>query len=202
MWSDMFFRLANGGEYYAAQTSILQEVKSLVPDNISLIYWDYYSTEKAHYDEMLSAHKQFEAPVIFAGGASFWYGFAPVNRYAYRASEAAIRSCLENDVDDVFITCWKDDGAECSLFASLPSLFAISEFARGNFDRSAIAEKFTNFAGVDFETFLALDDVNSGSDGKEPCNPCKYMLYSDPFLGFLDRTVKEDGGVFRLFGKL
>ena len=115
---------------------------------------------------MLSAHKQFENPVIFAGGASCWYGFAPVNRYAYRASEAAIRSCLENDVDDVFITCWKDDddGAECSLFASLPSLFAISEFARGNFDRSAIAAKFTNFAGVDFETFLALDDVNSGSE--------------------------------------
>lgn len=50
MWSDMFFRLANGGEYYAAQTSIPQEVKTLVPDNISLIYWDYYSTEKAHYD--------------------------------------------------------------------------------------------------------------------------------------------------------
>lgn len=187
MWSDMFFRLANNGEYYCAEDTIPQEVKSLVPENVSLIYWDYYGTEKSHYDAMIRAHRQFSNPVIFAGGAWSWSGFTPANRFSIRANELAIRSCLENGIEDVFITCWKDDGAECSLFASLPSLFAAAQFACGNFDMQDIARRFQSFFGVDFDTFLALDDVDLHPG--ELKNPSKYLLYSDPFFGFLDRTT-------------
>ena len=187
MWSDMFFRLMSGGEYYCASGTIPQAVKDLVPKNVSLIYWDYYSTDRSHYDQMLRAHRQFDNPVLFAGGAWSWSGFTPANRFSIRANEAAMRSCLENGIDDVFITCWKDDGAECSLFSSLPSLFAAAQFARGNFDGADIARKFRALTGIDMETFLEADDVDL--HGGELQNPSKYLLYSDPFLGFLDRTA-------------
>lgn len=196
MWSDMFFRLANGGDYYCANDTIPQAVKQLVPKNISLVYWDYYSTDRAHYDGMLRAHREFETPVVFAGGDSGWYGFAPHNRYAVRACKAAIQSCLENGVDDVFITCWKDDGAECPLYATLPVLFSAAEYARGNFDEESIAGKFRRFTGVSVEDFFALDEVNLNSE--EVVNPCKYMLYSDPFLGIFDGTVQGSGAQFSI----
>lgn len=196
MWSDMFFRLANGGDYYCANDTIPQAVKQLVPKNISLVYWDYYSTDRAHYDGMLRAHREFENPVVFAGGDSGWYGFAPHNRYAVRACKAAIQSCLENEIDDVFITCWKDDGAECPLFATLPVFFSAAEFVRGNFDEEDIAVKFRRFTGITMEDFFALDEVNLNAE--EVVNPCKYMLYSDPFLGIFDGTVQGSGAQFAI----
>lgn len=193
MWSDMFFRLANKGQYYCTG-SIPEAIRALVPKNVTLVYWDYYSTDRSHYDGMLRAHQEFENPVVFAGGDSGWYGFAPHNRYAVRAWRAVMEACRENGVEDAFVTCWKDDGAECSLFATLPVLFSAAEYARGNFDEKVIAEKFRRVTGICVEDFLALDKVNLVTDS--PVNPCKYMLYSDPFLGIFDRTVKGDDSRF------
>ena len=193
MWSDMFFRLAGGGEYRAGE--IPQEVRDLVPERLTLIYWDYYSTNEAHYQKMLRAHREFPVPVAFAGGASCWYGFAPLNRFALRATEAAVRACLAEGVGELFITCWKDDGAECPLFASLPVLYAAAQFARGNFDMASVAAGFEEMSGVSWETFLAMDGVNVGA-GEALSNPSRYMLYSDPFLGIFDRTITACGTDF------
>lgn len=103
---------------------------------------------------------------------------------------------MENGIDDVFITCWKDDGAECPLLATLPVLFSVAEFARGNFDEENIAGKFRRFTGITMEDFFALDEVNLNAE--EVVNPCKYMLYSDPFLGIFDGTVQGSGAQFSI----
>ena len=194
MWSDMFFRLANKGEYYCAGGEMPQEVIGIVPENVELIYWDYYSLSKEHYDGMIRAHKQFRNNIVFAGGAWSWAGFAPFNRFSIEACRNAMRSCAENGVEDIFITCWKDDGAECSLFSSLPAFLCAAEFAHGNFDEEKIAEKFRRLTGVKFKDFLALDGVNLCERGDALKNPCKYMLYSDPFLGICDRTALGHSG--------
>ena len=195
MRSYMFFRLANNGEYYCKNDNIPQEVKALVPKNISLIYWDYYNTDKAHFGGMLRAHQNFDRSVVFAGGAWSWSGFVPGNRFSVKSNEAALRACLDAGVEDVFITCWKDDGAESSLYSVLPSLMCVAEFANGNFDREKIAEKFYRIVGVNMSDFLALDNVNLvKAEMGFPCNPSKYMLYSDPFLGIFDYTVSEGDG--------
>src|SRR5699024_9265197 len=104
--------------------------------------------------------QQFRNKLVFAGGAMSWIGFAPNNRFSIEACRAAMQSCTENGVDDVFITCWKDDGAECSLFASLPALFCAAEAARGNADEAASEKKFRKITGADMRTFLAMDSVN------------------------------------------
>ena len=194
MWSDMFFRLANNGAYYCSGSEIPQSVIEAVPENVELIYWDYYSRDKAHYDGMIRAHQQFRNKLVFAGGAMSWIGFAPNNRFSIEACRAAMQSCAENGVDDVFITCWKDDGAECSLFASLPALFCAAEAAHGNADETASEKKFRKITGADMRTFLAMDSVNlcGGEGGMN--NPSKYMLYSDPFLGIFDKTAEGHGG--------
>ena len=189
MWSDMFFRLLNSGEYYSADSKIPQETLDLIPANIELIYWDYYNTKKAHYDDMIRAHKQFHNKILFAGGAWSWSGFIPSNEFSIEAWRAAIRSCAENGIDEILVTCWKDDGAECSLFSSLPTLAAIAEFSRGNYDTDKIAQKFFHLTGVAFDAFLNMEKANFGKEiGWQ--NPSKYMLYSDPFLGFLDWTAQ------------
>ena len=104
-----------------------------------------------------------------------------------------IRSAIKNKVKNAFITMWGDDGAECSKVAMLPSLFAISEFAKGNEDMDVIKAKFKRLIGIDFDEFMLLDapnNVNGTSiSANGPVNPSKYMLFSDYFNGFLDVTV-------------
>lgn len=195
MWSDMFFRLANHGKYDYRGAEFPPELAALVPENIDLIYWDYYAGEQEFYDGMLKAHKNFGRHIVFAGGAWSWVGFAPLNGLSVKNSKLALQACRENGVDDIFITSWKDDGSESSLFCNLPSLFACAEYARGNFDDKAIAQKFGKLFGIAYEDYMTLDLPNiclSGKDGV--LNPCKYMLYSDPFFGFLDCTVAAGGG--------
>ena len=130
MWSDMFFRLAAGGEYYAQDVNIDESIRQQIPKNVELIYWDYYSTDKSRYDGMLSAHNKLKEGTWFAGGLWTWMGFAPHNGYSIKATRAALCSCREQGTQDVFLTMWGDNGGECSKFAMLPALFTRRSWPR------------------------------------------------------------------------
>ena len=195
MWSDMFIRIANGGEYYGKKIDVTEAAINSVPGGVNLIYWDYYHTAKSEYDKMIAAHKKLVSPerVWFAGGAWTWKGFAPNNAFTRKSMKPAMQSCRENGVQNVFITLWGDDGKECSYFSVLPSLYYIKKIYDGENDISAIKQGFKQITGADYDAVCALelpDCVQSGNKVGFPPNPCKYMLYSDPFSGFLDYTVK------------
>ncbi len=82
MWSDMFFRIASNGQYYNANFEVSEDIKALIPDNVELVYWDYYSTDKKHYDDMLKAHNKLKEGTWFAGGAWTWRGLHQITSSA------------------------------------------------------------------------------------------------------------------------
>lgn len=188
MWSDMFFRLS-GGNYYNSG-----DVNVKVPADLELIYWDYYSTDPGHYAKMIDEHKRITQNVSFAGGLWSWTGLVPHNGYAMQASKCAIKECMRGGVDKVFFTVWGDDGGFCSPFSVLPSIFAVSEFAKNNFDEESIKRKFQQKFDIPFDSFMLVDKPNEISDQKEGevVNPSKYLLYNDTFLGAFDSTVPSD----------
>lgn len=192
MWSDMFFRLA-AGDYYSSHASIKEEIRKEIPDNVELIYWDYYSTDKKHYDEMLDAHEKIKEGTWFAGGLWSWTGFAPHNGYSMKAADAALKSCRERSVKNVFLTLWGDDGAECSRFSLLPALFYASEIAKGNQNKADIKAKFQEKFGIAFDRFLLLDLPGTPGGGSDKiCDAEKYLLYNDCFTGLLDSTLSGE----------
>ena len=202
MWSDMFFRLTGGGEYETSGKDIPPEIAAKIPENLDLVYWDYGNFDEAHYRAVIKAHRRMNRRIVFAGGSWTWGGFVPDNALAIKASEAAIRACIKEEIDEVFVTCWKDDGAECSLFGALPTLMCVAEFAKGNFDRVEIAKKFKNVTGVEWEDFAAIERMNLKNKIDTLANPCKYMLYADPFLGIFDTTVNgTEAETFAQIGK-
>ena len=192
MWSDMFIRINNDGHYYGENIRLPKETLESVPEGIELIYWDYYSKDKKRYDQMFRTHSDFKNPIAFAGGFWTWYGFAPNLRFALDATEAAMRSAENFDVNTVFFTMWGDNGKECSFYAQLPVIFAASEMAKGNFDRENIAAKFEETYGYGFEEFMHLELTNClRGEESNTNNPCKYLLYNDPFIGRYDFTVSD-----------
>ena len=194
IWSDMYLRAFNNGNYYLSDfVKVPKDVVEAVPENVIPVYWDYYHKDEKIYDIHFDAHKQMSKNTWFGGGAWSWGGFMPHNDYGILTMQPGIRSAIKNKVKNAFITMWGDDGAECSKVAMLPSLFAISEFAKGNEDMDLIKAKFKKSFGISFDEFMLLDalnDINGTSrEYNTPVNPCKYMLHSDYFNGFLDVTV-------------
>lgn len=196
MWSDMFFRISNKGDYYPENPDVPADVLEITPKQVGLVYWDYYHTVKSYYDKMFSAHKKFGNEVWFAGGAWVWTGFAPNNQKTNETMIPAMCSARENTIDNVFITLWGDNGKECSFYSVLPALFAIKRLYDGETDMVKIKKEFKEVVGEDFDCLSALDLPNIVGDTQNQSvgihNPSKYMLYSDPFNGYLDATVKDD----------
>ena len=192
MWSDMFFRLGNHGEYYPENPVVSEECVALTPKEVDLVYWDYYHTDKATYDKMFAAHKKFENGIWFAGGAWTWNGFASGNKTTLDTMFPAMESVKENGIENVVITLWGDNGKECSFYSVLPSLFAIRRYCDGERDDAHIRAEFSKLTGEDYDAFFALDLANFvGNNATAMNNPCKYMLYSDPFYGFFDSTISD-----------
>jgi len=191
MWSDMFYRIANGGEYYATNTKFNDEIKKEIPENLTLVYWDYYHTDKKTYASMIKGHKKLTENVAFAGGAWRWVGFTPHNHYSIRTTKAALTACIEGGLRNAFITMWGDNGAECSSYSVLPSLCYAACLAEGITAISDIKAKFKEWVGADFDDFMLLDlpDRVHKADGE--INPSKYELYNDCFMGMLDSAIVE-----------
>ncbi len=195
MWSDMFFRLANNGQYIVKTPDVITEdIKNCVPESVELVFWDYYQTNKQVYDTMIEAHKRFEKPVWFAGGAWMWKGFSPDNEISIFRTNLAMQSCRDAGVENIIITCWGDDGAETPFFSVLPTLFYAAEVYRGNDDLKDIKNKFQEMFGIGFDDFCKLDLPAKIIDDSHTWarNHDKFMLYNDPFLGIYDKIISED----------
>lgn len=197
MWSDMFFRLAAGGEYYEPEIHIDSSVSSSLPEDVSLIYWDYYSENQDIYDRMLHKHKQITDNLVFAGGAWKWRGFGPSNRFSIKLARTAHQSCMKHDVKEVLVTAWGDNGAECALFTVLPTLQYWAELCYGNDKETAIHRRFSLCcAGGELEQFLLLDEPmftpDNPSPGRCEVNAPRYLFYQDIMCGLFDAHVEPD----------
>lgn len=189
IWSDMFFRLANKGDYVGKGVVIPENVMKKIPENLGLCYWDYYSEDEETYDEMFRAHEAFKRELWFAGGAWCWSGFAPQNRMSLCRSKAAMKQVGKHGIKNVLITMWGDNGRDCSCFSVLPTLYAVRQYAIGNYDEESIKAGFEELFGVSFDDFMTLDIPNknrSNPNLEKLDNSCKAMLYNDCFLGLRD----------------
>ncbi len=196
IWSDMFCKLARGlnDQYASGNLDAIRE-KAALPENVSLVYWDYYSSNYEHYVDNIRTNRAFDRPVVFAGGAWTWKAFAPDNAYSVQITKAAVDACRDQGINDMFLTLWGDHGGECSRLSVLPALFYSAEYYYGNSDEQAIKDQFAARFGMTFDEAVALDELNNPG-GRHNYVPCKYLLYGDPFMGLNDWRITEADGHF------
>ena len=194
MWEDMFFKLnEKSDQWYASNNKISEEVKGLIP-NVDLVYWDYYHKEVKHYDHKFKLSLDTEKKIIFAGGAISWIGFAPNITNSLENSKAGLQSAIKNGINETFVTSWGDNGNECSVFASIPSLALYSNFnylSRSN--NNELSKLLECVTGNNLKEWKDLELPNKLR--KEMLwfeNPSKPLLYQDPLNGFYDNKVKEE----------
>ncbi|MBR5059920.1 MAG: beta-N-acetylhexosaminidase [Clostridia bacterium] len=192
MWGDMFYKLTGETEDKATFDS---ELAGRIPENVNLVYWDYYSADQAHYDARIRNYKKLQDDIWFAGGLWNWTGFTTHNTYSMRTSQAAVRSAAANNVRNAFFTVWGDNGGESSRFAVLPALYAVKRFSEGVFDIETIKEGFFETFGIAFDDFMLAELPDTpNTDGGTCCNAEKYLLYNDPLMGNMDPLIRGDEG--------
>ena len=196
MWSDMFFKMFSGGRYYATNLQIREEDKQVVPENVTLMYWDYYATKRETYDRMLDLHQQISSRIGFAGGAWRWSGWVPQLPHSRYCAELALPSLKEHGIKEVVVTAWGDNGAECPVLSIMPILQQYAEYSyEQTQERSWISDRLRVCTGMEYELWFKLSEPDIVPDyagiQSGVINPSKYLLYQDPLLGIFDVHVKE-----------
>lgn len=191
IWSDMFFRMAFNGAYRVREGEIAQDIIDRVPEKLTLIYWDYYSLDKQIFTHMVNCHLKFKNPIMFAGGAWKWYGFAPHNKFSLVSTELQLDICEEKGLDNVIVTAWGDNGGECSQFSVLPSMIYYAERAyAADASEATLDVRCKECFGIGFDALMTMDDPNNlegvGIQLGAPVNPSRYQLFNDPLEGLLD----------------
>ena len=164
MYSDMFFRkLSPQGSYYNnIEGHITKEMGERLPEDMALDYWDYYHSEKEHYDRFMDEHRRFERPFKFLGSLWTWEGFIEDTVYSYQTSVPAMLSCIENKMDTVDISMWGDDGAETDISTTVSSLPLYSEMCyKGRECSIEELDEVSGFlTGITFSDKLAIARIH------------------------------------------
>lgn len=192
MWSDMFFRLGSkNNEYYDTEAQIPKDIGEKIPENLSMVFWDYYHDDEALYDKMINLHKQMGREVIFAGGIWTFRGMGAAYHKTMSASEAALKMCRKNGVKHVFATVWGDDGGEVPIQTAFLGMQLWAEYQYYDAVSNTHLEKmFKTCTGYDMEAFLCFDCDNFD---RSRCNTdvvtvSKNLLYQDILCGLFDKN--------------
>ena len=158
MWSDMFFKLMSADGQYDRDVEVPEETRvylDRLKDRVTLVYWDYYQDSEEKYNRNFQNHHKISQDIAFAGGAWKWIGFTPHNHFSRLVAIEANKACRQNQVKEVIVTGWGDNGGETSQFSILPALQIWAELAYRN-DLDKLAEHFLVSTGLDVDDFMKV----------------------------------------------
>jgi hexosaminidase len=201
--SDMFFRLGcASGHYYDPDTVIPKDVAEDVPQNLQLIYWDYYHTDSAFYEDWIDRHRAMGKEPLMCGSVWTWNRLWANLPFSFATTEACLTAAKRKGVKETVAAMWGDDGMECDIHSALPGLQFYAEHAYADtVDQALMRRNFAGSCAADFDGTVrasAIDQVPGIDQGPEPKfefgmktapHVGKLLLWQDPLLSVLDPQV-------------
>lgn len=190
VWDDMFFgRYSNNKE----------DVEPVIPNQVGLMYWDYYSGLAKHYQNHLQVCRTLTEKPMFAGGAWRWTGYIPHHKKTLETTLAAIEACRKERAKEVIVTSWGDDGSEAPLYTCMFGLVLYAYLdCHVEYREEEFAQYLKLYTGMGFNEWMRQGepDLFEGTTGNNyDITPSKYLLYQDPlgskFLYYI-RTLTTD----------
>lgn len=195
LYSDMIFKYASPNHTYLNPSGKLgQEVCSRIPDDVKLIYWDYYSSDPAILDGMMRKHQEV-GDSIYAGPILSVSSFCVQYPATFRTARIGLKNVKKYGISMAYGCMWHDDGAECCDWLGLLGMqyYAENAYREGIVDQGILKQRFAACTGYQAEWFEdaalldAVECVNSGN--RWPPNVSKYILWEDPMEGLYDADL-------------
>ncbi|MCQ2378634.1 MAG: beta-N-acetylhexosaminidase [Victivallaceae bacterium] len=197
IWSDMFFRMASPDHgYYHPECKIPKSVVDTIPENVQLVYWDYYHSDRETYEKMLQAHRNIGFEPVMAAGIHTWGHLWWSAESDKQTNGPCIDACRKLGVKEILFTMWGDDGAYCEFDSALAGVFYAGDLAFGQRDFDRTTECFNALCASDFEAHWAAGHLTSSfRDSKDQEYYCiaTQLLWDDPLFGiaFDDHKRKD-----------
>ena len=185
IWSDMYFRLGNPRQdYYDLGSVIPEEVRSKIPRNVQLVYWDYYNLDQDFYEKFIAKHRDLGFDPVMGAGVWIWSRLWHDYEHSRKANRACLAACRKMNVREVFFTMWGDDGAICHFDSAWTGLVLAAEMAFGSEDEARLARRFHAVTGGDWALNLAPAKFNRNwSPSRCGFISSMAMFWDDPLTG-------------------
>ncbi len=194
IWSDMIIEIASEGlekrRVYDPRAVITDELRAMIPENIQMVFWDYYNTAESFYASNIENHKTLgDRNTMFGGGIWTWSGFAPVFSESFRNTMPALHACREGGVKECLATIWHN-GSENSLILALAGLAWYADYGyKCDYNEQTMKECFNAATLEDYDAFEATQDVERPDGGYNSL--ARSLVYNDPIVGLFDRHYKN-----------
>ena len=195
IWSDMYFALCSPTHDYDPDCVISDEVKAKIPNDVQLVYWDYYHQSYDFYRGVIDRHRETGAPLLFAGGMWNWQSPAVNYEYMVSTSVPGLRASRDAGVEEVFVTAWGDDGVENSLPSLYYGLALYAEFDYcGEYDPDTLNKRFAALFAVDPAVYCDQSRFDMVPDAIKDAtlapNPSFMLLYEDPLTLVFEKDLE------------
>ncbi|KAI9472138.1 MAG: glycoside hydrolase superfamily [Benjaminiella poitrasii] len=206
IWSDTAKNNSLNGYYDETNNPATQElVVDSLPQNVKLVFWDYYHTTSDIYLQKIQQHRQMgcQDPWV-ATSAWTWTRFWTALPFSYEAVRASVIASKnkEEGVRNTFITTWGDEGNECDVLSSLPAIFYYAQHGYTELEEVNIPMLKRNFeaiCGASFDDWTFASKIDEIPE-RIPITPrsnfasnmSKWLLWEDPFLSFLSPQYADE----------
>ena len=199
IWSDMYFRLSNPNQdYYDLEHAVPEAVQKKIPQNVQLVYWDYYHQDAAMYEKMIQRHRDIGFDPVMGSGIWTWTRLWYDHKKTMQTAVPCIQACRKQKVSELFFTMWGDDGAYCNYDSSLAGIIFCADLAFGvpaNDPHKETSRRFAAICQSSYEAHLVASDIEAWDDfGVDPA----LMIWDDPLLGILFDDCKRRNPEFDL----
>lgn len=175
IWSDMFFRMYSKTEsYYDPTITFDTSYTSRIPENVGLVYWDYYNSDKTLIKGMLARHLELNRKVIVASGTWVWTKLYYDKTQTDKTALPLIEACQALGIEEINFTQWQDDGAYCLYDSIYLGLYDVANKIYGDTLNKSV---FETISKMDYH--LAVKNSQISYLGFAPIN----LLWDDIILG-------------------
>lgn len=175
IWSDMFFRMYSKTEkYYDPTIEFDESFTSQIPENIGLVYWDYYNEDEELVNKMIEAHLKLNRKVIFASGTWIWTKLTYDKTKTDKTALTHIKASKKHNLEEICFTQWQDDGAYCDYDSIYLGLYDVMNEI---FDKTISKELFKELTNNKYENEVSYSKINNL--GVTPIN----VLWDDILFG-------------------
>ena len=199
IWSDMYFRLSNPDQdYYDLEHAVPEAVQKKIPQNVQLVYWDYYHQDAAMYEKMIQRHRDIGFDPVMGSGIWTWTRLWYDHKKTMQTAVPCIQACRKQKVSELFFTMWGDNGAYCNYDSSLAGIIFCADLAfdvPANDPHKETSRRFAAICQSSYEAHLVASDIEAWDDfGVDPA----LMIWDDPLLGILFDDCKRRNPEFDL----
>ncbi len=172
IWSDMLLHFPDP-----------EVIRSALPENLKLCYWNYSSGDPGRYAEDFERHRAFGKKPLMTSAIYTYNTFCWFAERSEFVIPPCVEACRKHDVRELLVAVWGDAGAFCNMDSAFAGLVYASSIAYGasNADTDLFSRLFRVLCGESYPLFREAAKLHRMF--QKNVIPVPGLFWQDPLQG-------------------